>query len=298
MHNFESYNALELAYQRFQEENKECQSPTEIEYLGLNFYEDSSISPVFKLYYTTTKSIENVSPLLNPLFSRSMIHALNKINDNSNAGCDRYEVGLKNRTNQNIEFVFHYLHWMMPELAEHRTELEALSRIKCTDLKNYIYAALYFVGMIVNVTNQPFPDTKAIKLHYLLRKCADPDKIGKNYIVNNQYYLKLLSTLKIPEFQKLSSFMDELLKASHAELWMAAVDYYKYGISKYKIYLKNFSPQIYTAIIKQFYDLGYSHLANQVGVYVQWINHHPEKERYGIAVCLDSDDHWSINFYH
>lgn len=289
---------IENEYNRFLRNHADAQRASWVEYLGVNFSQEVSACPVFKAYYTTTRSMENTSCILQPLFDRNMVRALNKIDDTVNCGLVRYEIGLGNRNNSNMLFIHQWMHGLFPELKKHGDELERLYSIKCTQASGYDYAALYFLGLIAEPDNTDKPDVKAVKLHYLLRNCNDPDKIGKNYSVDNQHYFGILRSLGIPQMKELSEFAAELVGTDGAELWMAAVDYYKAGPAKYKLYLKKFSESLYVALTECFDRMGCIHLARQIHAYVQWIYLHPELERYGFAVCLDSMRGWSVNFYH
>ena len=291
-------DALEQAYRAFQQAHTDALHQEFVEYLGVNFSEHETTPPVFKAYYTTAKSMGSIPALLQPLVERDMIHALNKIDDTVNQGCVRYEIGLQHRTNTNMAFVNQWIEERFPEIKLHRDEFNRFYSIKCVEDKAYQYAALYFLGLIADVRDPDAPQTRAIKLHYLLRKWSEPDKIGKGYAVDNGSFLEILSALGIPEMEQLCAAVGPLIASAGGELWMAAVDYYKDSLSKYKIYIKKFSEAVYESMIECFHALGCAHLAEQISAYRCWISLHPELERYGIALCLDNRMVWSVNFYH
>lgn len=293
-----SGSLIESAFVEFREKHHNSKNPDYVEYLGINFSDDLSALPVFKAYYTTEKSMERIPSLLTPLVRRDMLRALNRIDDTVSTGCLRCEAGLQKRTDRNMEFLYQWIFAIFPEAWEYRDEIRQLCRIRCTSMDNYRYAALYFVGIIADISGCDASAIRAVKLHYLLRECADPDRIGKNYTVNSENYLKLLSSLRIPELRDVSLFVREMLEKIPGELWIAAADYYKYGFSKYKIYLKKFPDTIYKYLTEKFYDTGCTALAEQIRAYVQWADLHPELDRYGIAICRDSRGVWSVNFYH
>lgn len=303
-HKVLNYNAgscrlLEYYYQKFQDDNPVSRHASDVEYIGVNFSDDVAVGrPVFKAYYTTERSFENVDQILSPLMDRNMIHGLNRIDDTISDRRIRYEIGLQNRTNQNMEFIYKWLLSMSQESKNHREELAEFCKIKCTQSDDYKYAGLYYIGLIADMNVYGSLDTKAVKYHYLLRHCSNPDKIGKNYIVDNEFFFNILHDIQIPEIQQITLFLKELLDRGLGELWIAAVDYYKGNFSKYKIYFKNFSPRIYDIMVKKFTAIGCTNLAEQIETYTHWICFHPELERYGIAVCLDSNGVWSVNFYH
>lgn len=289
---------LEQAYNAFRAGHTETQGQVFVEYLGVNFSGDWNTPPVFKAYYTTAKSMQQIPAVLQPLVDRDMIHALNKIDDTVNRGCARYEIGLKNRTNANMAFVDRWIGKLFPEIERHRDEVNRFYSIKCVADEEYQHAALYFLGLIMETYSPNGSQTKAIKLHYLLRQCSDPDKIGRAYTVDTPHFLGVLAGLEIPELHQLCDLTGALLEAAGGELWMAAVDYYRNGLNKYKIYIKKFSDEIYEGMIALFHALGCVHLAEQIATYWDWIFRHPELERYGIAFCLDTQKVWSVNFYH
>ena len=289
---------LEQAYNAFRAGHAEAQSQAFVEYLGVNFSGARYIPPVFKAYYTTAKSMQQIPAVLQPLVDRDMIHALNKIDDTVNCGCARYEIGLKNRTNANMAFIDRWIGELFPEIERYRDEVNRFYSIKCVEDEDYQYAALYFLGLIMEMDSSNSSQTKAIKLHYLLRRCSDPNKIGKAYTVDTSYFLGVLAGLEIPELHQLCDLTSALLEVAGGELWMVAVDYYRNGLNKYKIYIKNFSDEIYEGMITLFYTLDCAHLAEQIATYRDWIFWHPELERYGIAFCLDTQKVWSVNFYH
>lgn len=289
---------LEHAYNAFRAVHAEMQSQTFVEYLGVNLSENRNTPPVFKVYYTTAKSMQQIPAVLQPLVDRNMIHALNKIDDTVNQGCVRYEIGLKNRTNTNMAFVERWIGELFPEIEHHRDEVNRFYSIKSVADEEYQRAALYFLGLIMEGDSPNALQIKAIKLHYLLRQCSDPDKFGKAYTVDTPYFLGELIRLEIPEIRQLCDLTGVLLESAGGELWMAAVDYYKNGLNKYKIYIKKFSGAIYEEMSSRFRALGCSHLPEQIAAYQDWIFRHPELERYGIAFCLDTQKVWSVNFYH
>lgn len=289
---------LEQAYNAFRASHTEAQSQAFVEYLGVNFSQQRSAPPVFKAYYTTAKSMQQLPAVLQPLVDRDMIHALNRIDDTVNRGCIRYEIGLKNRTNANMAFLDRWIGQLFPEIERHRDEINRLYSIRCVKDERYRQAALYFLGLILETGSPGSPQTKAVKLHYLLRKCSDPDRIGRSYTVDNPHFLGVLAGLEIPELCRLCDLTGALVEAAGGELWMAAVDYYRNGLNKYKIYIKKFSDTIYERMIARFQALGCGHLAEQIAAYRDWVFLHPELERYGIAFCLDTQGIWSVNFYH
>lgn len=289
---------LEQQFQKFQKVHEEASYSSFVEYLGINFSESTVVCPVYKAYYTTTQSMKKEIRLLQPLFEQDMIHALNLIDDTVNSGFVRYEIGLGKRTDDNMAFLKQWVKGLYPEIEAHHQEIESFFALKCTQKEGYQYAALYFLGLIAESDSVQKPLIKAVKLHFLLRMCSNPDQIGKSFIVNTSGYLEELSNLGIEQIAELVMFLKVLSETSEFELWMAAVDYYRDGLTKYKLYIKKFSKRIYTGLFERFTALGCMNLAEQLHTYSQWLKFHPELEQYGLAICLDSYGVWSVNFYH
>ena len=128
---------LEQAYNAFRAGHTEAQSQAFVEYLGVNFSEERNAPPVFKAYYTTAKSMQQLPAVLQPLVDRDMIHALNRIDDTVNRGCIRYEIGLKNRTNANMAFIDRWIGQLFPEIERHRDEINRLYSIRCVEDERY-----------------------------------------------------------------------------------------------------------------------------------------------------------------
>lgn len=289
---------LEQKYCEFRNKYFEAKNDENVEYFGLNFAEDQDSEPIYKVYYTTKKSRATIPNLLKVLEKRNMIRAINKIDDTINKGCIRYEVGLGNRTNLNMEFIYNWIFEQFSFVQSRKIEIEKFCNLKCSNLKDYRYAALYYIGMIIDFCSPCQVNPKAIKLHYLLRECKNPEKIGKDFLVDNVHIFEQLNELQIYGLHQLVYAVSKMLHNNEAELWMVAVDYYNNDVTKYKIYFKKFSESVYENMIAVFREFDCIYLVTQVENYIKWISFHPELERYGIAICLDSNNKWSVNFYH
>lgn len=289
---------LERAYADFLKQHVQTSKLSGVEYIGVNFSDDIHVPVVFKAYYSTSRSAADLPVILQPFRDREMIRALNKIEDTVNRGRIRYEIGLAKRTNENMLWVYHWVTKLHPEINVHLEIIRKMTQIKCCDSPIYRYAAMYFLGIIADLKEGKPPEIEAVKLHYLLRMCQNPDKIGKNYSLNTKEYIAVLKEIHIPAFLKLTDIIEELLDNVLSELWMAAVDFYRSGDVKYKIYIKKIPWNLYDFLILILENETHSELSDQVRLYREWITLHPELERYGLAVCLTETGHWSLNFYH
>ena len=296
-------STLESAYLHFIKDKKIHYS-NKIEFLGINLYDNYQQMPIFKIYYNDLRSQDTfkksmlMTELISLLLKRNMVRSLNLIHDTVNYNCLRYEIGLINRTNNNMNFVYSWLFSTFPTILKYKDEITAFKHIPCSRDKEYKLASLYFLGIIVNSELSYSNKIEAIKLHYLLRNCENINRINKNYIVDNDYYLYILTRLEISQIKIIASFIMRLKNTVTLELWIAGVDYYHSTKAKYKIYFKKFSEKIYEKLISEFYKINCVALADNIHTYRQWLKLHPELEQYGIAICLDTCNQWSINFYH
>lgn len=292
------FDELVSAFLSFKRENADFENSELVDFLGINLSSDLKKTPVFKIYYTTKKSINDLPPLLDLFVEKQMIRAVNLVHDSINEGKIRYELGLKNRTNQNMEAVYQWIYTASPETKKHKNEIEKLRTIQCTDDTKYRYAALYFLGIIADVQKSKSTKVNAVKLHYLLRHCNNSEKIGTDYIIDNKFYLKLLFEMSITEITEVATIIKKLLESVEGTLCIVAVDYYSRGYVKYKIYLKECGEAMCSRMVDIFAEKGLHILAQRIRCYVQWLHLHPELRLYGLAVCLDNLGSWSINFYH
>lgn len=294
----EMVRRIEAEYCRFMDTHRELKDFSGVEYLGLNLSGQERMETIFKVYHTTAESSRTDIPILRPLRQRNMVRALNRIEDTVNGGKMRLEIGLANRTDENMLWLYQWLCEMYPGLGEKRDELNKLSELKCCELPGFQYAAMYFLGMILSAAPDGRTAADAVKLHYLLRDCENPDKPGRNYTVHQDACLETLRNMKIKAFIQLCGVMEKLLERDGAELWMAAVDYYRSGNEKYKIYLKKYQSDIYDRLADMLRERGEGGLAEMVSAYAEWVGQHKELEQYGMAVCLTGAGQWSVNFYH
>lgn len=229
--------SIENGYNAFKMKHKELNTFSGIEYFGLNFDNNLNNSIIFKIYYTNNRSNNETNEFLRFLYKRNMIHTLNKIHDNINYGRVRYEIGLKNRTNDNMIWLYNNLKILYPKLILKEDEIKKFSTLKCTDLKNYKYASMYFFGFISTIEDDTIIDIEALKFHYILRKCENPDKIGKKFIINNEDIFDTINKMHIDELDMILNIIKDVINKSNAELWMMGIDYFKNDKCKYKIYI-------------------------------------------------------------
>ena len=287
-----SIDTIEKLYKQFLSENNELQKFESIDFFGINISEDDVI---FKIYFSSEVSSKQEFNILSPLHKKEMIGILNKVKDTTNSGKVRIDAQLKNRTNDNMLFLYEWINKIYPYLEKYNDQIEEFKRLQCSKDFNYHYAALYFLGIISNSYN--INDTQAVKLHYILRNCSDTNHIGNNYNVDNNVTLSIIKSMNIPIMQKLGCLADKCITDSYAEIWIAAVDYYKNQSNKYKIYFKSFNESFYETLYHELIREGLKNLGDNLNKFHQWLMAHIEYKVYGLAVCCSEEHKWSLNFY-
>ncbi|MDO5137782.1 MAG: hypothetical protein Q4D71_04900 [Oscillospiraceae bacterium] len=287
---------IETSYRNFIEDALQGTHPSQVEYFGINFHEQRGTSPIFKCYYSTEKSLQDADEILQPFFKRDMIHALNRIKDTHHSGKFRYEIGLRNRNDENMLWMYKWIRQSFALSQRQQIELEQMKQWTCCSQNTYRYAALYYLGFITN-EQRCFP-LEAIKPHYILRTCEDPEKIGKNYSVDTKRIIEFLKALEIPAFTTLAGILSPIVGEDN-ELWMAAMDFFARPstTTKYKIYLKDRGGILLSALENIVLSLGLHVIAEQLAAFATWLDGNEELELYGVAMCLTEDGKWSVNCY-
>ena len=284
---------IEVSYLDFCEKHPELINYADIDFFGINISESIGEAITFKLYMTTEVSRNVTLELLKPLYERDMVSALNLVNDNINTDKIRCEVGLRNRTNDNMLFLFNWLKNGIKE-KNRLNEIDEFSKIKCCDDSDLRFASMYFLGLIADKNYCGKFD--AVKLHYILRHVSDANKIGRNYTADNKRTIKELKSVNLPWIQRIISVIEPLLEIGSTELWIAAADYYIGHNNKYKIYVKNIDDRFYNQLYLRFKKININ-ISDSLKMTVDWIKSHPEYTVYGMAVCLSENYKWSLNFY-
>lgn len=288
---------LQDEYEAFINAQMQGRSPADIEFLGINLQNCCDARPVFKCYFATGESLRTQNALLADFSRRDMIRALNRISDTAFPGRTRYEIGLKNRSNTNMRWLGRWIEDAFPVSDRQEREIRSMGELTCCDLPEYRHSALYFLGFIAN-DDRPMP-LSAIKLHYLLRKCEDPDNIGMNYQVDNVERLQFLRKSGIAPLGVLADAVGKLLESTEGiELWMAAMDYFLQGTSKYKIYIKTVGGDLLEPIRRLLTDRKLEHLVCQLDACEKCLMTPPDRRLYGAAFCVTPEEDWSLNMYY
>ncbi len=293
-------DSIEAQYRIFCAQHDYTVGNNTVEFLGINLNGGPEGFCTFKLYYNTAQSLYFTHQFIDELRTRNMLSALNRIIDSESAECIRYEIGLANRTNENMNWLFSRLADAC-DAATHASMMQAinaLSELRITDDERYSKAAMYFLGFKELKSEAEKFHIDTLKLHYLLRRCLDPDTIGKNFIVDNVASLHQLKTSGLLPFERLINIAQPISELPGCEVWMAAIDFFSDGRQKHKIYLKKCAAHGYEKLAMELMRCGAFALAQIVRGYEKWVSFHQELEQYGLAVCLDSTQRLTVNFYH
>lgn len=262
-----------------------------VDYLGVNVSSDRDGAPLFKIYYNDRASRERSHVLIDFLRQKEMIRYLTMVEDRPDLQRLRFDVGLKNRTDQNMQEVFDWLNAHTEMYGLHGGEVRRLSSMKVTELPDYHLAGLYFLGFI-SVCDR----ITVLKFHFFNRICMDPDVLHKNLRFADDYYLAFLADCGIPEFKELSGLADSALRNCGGHLWMTGADYALSGEKKYKIYIKE--PRVlYEGLRETFAGERGALIRDRIRDVEAWNGQNPRFYCEGFAICEDEKAVVSINFY-
>lgn len=265
-----------------------------IDYIGINISENNIPNYEFKVYYAEEYSLNIEHPFIDFLLEKELLCYREKVNNEKN-GIKRIDIALKNRNNKNILSLFEWLTENTSMFARIQTEVKSLSKMKITELEDFDYSSLYHVSFVAQ--NEKI---KVIKFHFLNRMCQDPNVIGINIRYDNRYYLDYLSMCDLPNFNKVLNTVNLLIKNHGGNLWMTGADYTDdHDFLKYKIYIKNI-PNFYRALTDTFLLKGFddtSGMIQKIKCVEAWNKKHIEFICVGVAIGVDVQDEFIINFY-
>lgn len=282
---------LKTKFDGFILQNRQAFIDRRVDYLGINIASDLNRELIFKIYYNDKFSRTQSHSLIHFLEKNGMVRYLTMVQDQKEPHGLRFDVGIKSRTNKNMQKVFEWLDKNTQIFKIYCKEVRKLSSMKVTDLENYDYAGLYFLGF-VSIDEK----ISVLKCHYFNRICENPDVLHKNITFADDYYLDFLSNTGIQEYTDLVVVMDKALEYCGGHLWMSGSDYALSGSRKYKIYIKE-PNDLYEGLLKAFSANVYETLRKRIINVMNWNQQHEEFYCEGFAVCKDEQAVVSINFY-
>lgn len=261
-----------------------------VDYLGINI-SASSENIEFKAYCEFEKNTNNCD-LVYFLTGNDLIKYFSVVLSDKDLSAKRYDIGLKNRSNLNMEKLFDYLSINVPFFYIFSEEINFFAKMKISNNCNDIYSSLYFLGF-ADVDN----NIDLLKLHFLTRKCEETNVSHKAYKFDDLYYLNYLKNTKNTAMLNLIPFAEEALHICGGNLWMIGFDCNKTNEYKCKIYIKKPS-YCYDALIEVCEKMFKSEMIEKIELVKEWNRINRKYKIEGIALCLDSNNVFSINFYY
>lgn len=265
-----------------------------VDYIGVNISESYPDSYEFKAYYAEEFSQSVTHPFIDFLIENEMLFYREKVNNEEN-GIQRIDISLKNRSNLNILEMFAWLTENTTMFARVRAQVEKLAQMKITEQRDYDYSSLYHVSFVAR--NEKI---EVIKFHFLNRMCQDPEVFHANIRYDNAYYLEYLFQCNLINFGKILNFVNLLIMNHGGNLWMTGADYTDDNdYLKYKMYVRDVS-DFYGALMNTFISIGCdenAEILQKIRCVEAWNQHHSELICVGVAIGVDAQDKFIVNFY-
>lgn len=281
---------LEKLYDKFlKESNSEEITVDNVDLMGIN-YSVSANEYDFKIYYYPFNCIGCTSQADNAIIKYTERKGMNrfywKVQDTKSI---RDYICLYNRTDVNVCELIKEISIQYPFVD--LEEIKKLSKMKITNADNSNYSSLYILGF----KNSTILGGQTVGIEWITRKCPDPDDIGYNYNYDDNYFDSFLVKHNNKYFLDIRKKIS-LLNNSNLHYWVFAIDYAK-DKSKYKIYLKGDECRTLapgTNILKSIFPEINIKVIEEID---NFSKKHTELFLYGFAVCVDTEEKWSVNFY-
>lgn len=262
--------------------------PGVIDYLGMNIFEKPDSDIEFKIYYDDGHSREEYEqkykdPLIDFLYEKDMVFFLEIVRDKENSECTRFNVGLKNLTNENVMSLFDWLDKNVSFFDKYKDEILKLSEIKRYLDENHKYSSFFFIGIVKDETG-----IKVLKC-YWLNKNREPHEI-----FSDEYHLNFLESLGIEQFKELIPLTKEAIKNCGRHLCMTGIDYNAEFSEKHKLYV-DYPTDVYGGLLKTFPDN--DELKKKIILIRDWHEIHNEFYCDGFTIGKDADNNLVLNIY-
>ena len=275
----------------FVAQHSEDYAQKRVDYLGVNL---GGEEPLFKIYYknnyTSARSEGRQSSLIDLLRERDMINFLTLAEDTGDCQRYRYDIGLKNRTDENMEALFAWLKEHVAVFSQREDEIRKLAAMRVYSEEEFRLAAMHFLGFIDQAGQ-----VTALKCHYLCWMQKDLSSLRGHF--PDDYYLSCLEQSGIPVFQRLCPLVRDVLGRCGGHVFMAGTDYWLTGERKDKIYITD-PVFLYQGLAEAFGQEQDPRLLRQLEELMRWDDAHPRFYCAGLAMALDDRDRLTINFYY
>jgi len=260
----------------------------EIDYWGVNIYSDKKFE--CKLYENNTNVESDSIGFIDKIRSCGVISRISYIENSAHTNTFRVDISLKNRTEHNMISLYDTLKSETALIENNMDEILKLSLMKVSKQPELKYASMYFVGFLYRNA------VKAVKFHFITRN------IDKN-IFDNEYYLDYLSNVNIKEIEICRKYIQSYLERSGGNMWMTGVDYFDSAKTKYKVFIKDVSLEVLKYInedidlLKKVSNDSKERMHHEIEMFRRYLSINNNIHFSGIAVCCDSDENISFNFY-
>lgn len=261
-----------------------------IDYLGMNITEEKDSDIIFKIYYDDLHSREEYEtkykndPLIDFLYERDMVFFLEIVRDKDNTECTRFNVGLKNLTNDNVLALFAWMEENISFFPKYKDEIFKLSEIKRYLDEGYKYSSFFFIGIVKNETGV----VQVLKC-YWLNKNREPHKI-----FSDENHLNFLENCGVEKFKELIPLTKEAIKNCGRHLCMTGIDYNAECSEKHKLYV-DYPTDVYGGLIKTFPDN--EELKKKIILIRDWHEIHNEFYCDGFTIGKDMENKLVLNIY-
>ena len=282
---------IEEEYQNFHNQVLCKYQKQMVDFFGINVSENKR-NDIFKLYLKGIFSESIDYPFITYLKKKDMIRYVTEVKDNQINEMARIDIGIKNRTDKNMEDLFEWLRLNYSAFRQNENEIISKSKMKIIPLKGYTYASMYFIG-----ASSFQNDNEILKFHYYTGYISNPDNLLSDLQFEDDYYLDYIKQIGTNELNRLTDMAAILLSKGCGNMWVIGIDYTIAGAKKYKIYLRNVNDCVYDYLNNILTQYAFSKLAEKVMEIMDWNKEHVEYIIKGIAICMDKNQMVSINFY-
>lgn len=273
-----------------------------VDFVGINISTNKS-NYEFKVYHKKriveeAEDLVSESPVILKLAKNNMLSNVTRIEriDEHHRIC--LDFNLRNRTNENMKDVFFLVQSMGDGIQEKLPLIKKLASLEINPESNFKYASLYYMGCVETEKD----GISALKLHFLTRKCMNPDCIFQDYYYDDAYYLERLKTIDQFELHKCLDLIEEYVLAGNAHLWMIGCDFFSQDMGnirgKYKIYIKNVNENVLKKIEELLMLQGLNaNFVERLREVDKCVGSLKSMYLYGIGICYELKKGYSFNLY-
>lgn len=224
------------------------------------------------------------SGILSDIYHRDMIYRFETVYSKNSIYNNRYDIALKNKTDDNMEFIFDLLNRKKSFFQAYEDTIKEISSFCYTPKSNHKYKSFYHFGA----------DEKS-EIFKFYFKMYDGIRNDVTYLdrKNDFEYIDFLGKTAFNNFNALIPVAHNILQYDNCSLWMTGLDISKNGIEKHKIYIKA-KKKIYAYLQSVFNNIFY----NQIESIAVWNESNPRYRLSGVALGIDKTGKVTLNLYY